>query len=115
MPKMEQGSVGKGHQKEEGQMRQGSKVVCIDDGFSPEIASFYDHLPIKDRIYLVRDMGIGVGINGEAGEIVVYLDGLNNPVSTTPPHPERGFNAERFREIEPPAKVEAEELAEATA
>ena len=96
-------------------MRQGSKVVCIDDGFSPEIASFYNHLPIKDRIYVVRDIGIGVGINGEPGEIVVYLDGLTNPSSTTPPHPERGFNAERFREIEPPAEVEAEELAEAYA
>ena len=112
---MEQGCVGKGHQKEEGQMRQGSKVVCVDDGFPPEIAPFYNHLPIRDRVYVVRDMGIGVGINGEQGEIVVYLEGLNNPASTTPPNPERGYNAERFREIEPPAEIEAEELAEASA
>ena len=99
-------------------MTSGSKVVCVDDRFHPDILSFYNALPIKDRIYVVRDIGIGIGINGEAGEIVeivVYLDGLNNPVSTTPPHPERGFNAERFREIEPPAEIEAEELAEATA
>jgi len=93
----------------------GSKVVCVDDRFPPDIIGYYNALPIKDRHYTIRGIGIGVGINGEAGEIVVYLDGLNNPVSTTPPHPERGFNAERFREIEPPAEVEAEELAEATA
>ena len=96
-------------------MRAGSKVVCVDDGFSPEIASFYDHLPIKDRIYVIRDIGIGIGINGEAGEIVVYLYGLTNPASTTPPHPERGFNAERFREIETTRRSLGRQLAEASA
>ena len=96
-------------------MRQGSKVVCIDDRFSTDILPFYTNLPIKDRTYMVRDLGIGVGLNGEAGEVVVYLDGLPNPCSKTPPFPERGFNAERFRELEPPAEIEAEELVEATA
>jgi hypothetical protein len=112
---MEQGRLDKGHQIEEGQMRQGSKVVCINDQFPTDILPFYTNLPIKDRTYIVRDLGVGVALNGEAGEVVVYLESLPNPCSTTAPFPERGFNAERFRELEPPAEIEAEELAEATA
>ena len=112
---MEQGRLDKGHQIEEGQMRQGSKVICINDQFPTDILPFYTNLPIKDRTYIVRDLGIGVALNGEPGEVVVYLESLPNPCSTTPPFPERGFNAERFRELEPPAEIEAEELAEATA
>ena len=113
---MEQGSVGKRHKKaREKTVTTGSKVVCVDDRFPPDIISFYNALPIKDRQYTIRGIGIGISTNGEAGEVVVYLDGLNNPCSTTPPHPERGFAQHRFREIEPPAEIEAEELAEATA
>ena len=113
---MEQGSVGKGHKKaREKTVRTGSKVICVDDRFPTEIILFYNHLPIKDRVYVVRGMGVGVGLNGQEGEVVVYLEGLQNPCSTTPPHPERGFHADRFREIEPPAEVENEELVEATA
>ena len=93
-------------------MQVGSKVVCLDDKFQSEILLFYTNLPIKDRVYTIRDMSVGVGLNGEAGEISVTLQEFSNPSSNTPPFPERGFNAERFREIEPPAEVEAEELAE---
>ena len=116
MPKMELGSVEKRHKKGgEKTVRAGSKVICVDDRFPTEIILFYNHLPIKDKVYVVRGMGVGVGLNGQEGEVVVYLEGLKNPCSTTPPHPERGFHADRFREIEPPAEVEAEELAEAHA
>lgn len=115
MPQMELNSMGKRYQKEEIQMRQGSKVVCINDQFPTEILPFYTNLPIKDRTYIVRDLGIGVALNGEAGEVVVYLEAMPNPCSTTAPFPERGFNAERFRELEPPAEVEIEETVEASA
>ena len=96
-------------------MRSGSKVVCLDDRFPAEILVYYNSLPIKDRVYVVRDMGIGIGLDGQPGEVVVYLEGLENPGSSVPPHAERGFAQHRFREIEPPAEVEAEELAEAYA
>ena len=98
-------------------MRAGSKVVCVDDRFPPEILIYYNALPLKDRVYKVRGMGVGIALNGEPGEIVVYLEGLENPKSTTPPHPERGFAEWRFREIEPPAEEheQADELVEATA
>ncbi len=113
---MEQGSVGKRHQKaRQKTVTTGSKVVCVDDRFPPDIIAYYNALPIKDRQYTIRGIGIGISTNGEAGEVVVYLEGLENPCSTTPPHPERGFAQHRFREIEPPAEVEAEELAEAYA
>jgi hypothetical protein len=113
---MEQRGLGKRHKKaREKTVTTGSKVVCVDDRFPPDILAFYNALPTKDRQYTIRGIGIGVALNGEVGEVVVYLEGINNPLSTTPPHPERGFAQHRFREIEPPAEVEAEELAEAYA
>jgi len=85
-------------------MRIGSKVVCVDDRFPTEILLFYNSLPIKDKVYLVRGMGVGISLDNQPGEVVVYLEGLNNPCSTKPPHPERGFAQHRFRELEPPAE-----------
>ena len=99
------------------EMREGSKVVCIDDRFPTELLLYYNALPLKDRTYTVRGMGIGVDHKGEPGEVVVYLQELKNPCSAKPPHPERGFAQWRFREIEPPAEAseEAQELLEASA
>jgi hypothetical protein len=96
-------------------VRVGSKVVCVDDRFPAEALKLFKALPIQDRIYQIRSMEVGVNWRGEAGEVAVLLEGLINPCSTTPPHRERGFNQERFQEIEPPAEIEAEELAEAFA
>lgn len=90
-------------------MRRGSKVICVDDAFPKEAVSFYTHLPVKDHVYTIRDVGIGVNWKGEPGEVVVYLEGMYNPNSSKPPHPERGFNQERFREIQPPAWDEVEQ------
>ena len=83
-------------------------MVCVDDRFPPDILAFYNALPTKDRHYTIRGIGIGVALNGEVGEVVVYLEGINNPLSTTPPYPERGFAQHRFREIEPAPAEEAE-------
>lgn len=85
-------------------MRIGSKVICVDDRFPTEILLFYNSLPIKDKVYLVRGMGVGISLDNQPGEVVVYLEGLNNPCSAKPPHPERGFAQHRFRELEPPAE-----------
>jgi hypothetical protein len=89
-------------------MRSGSKVICLDDRFPTDILVYYNSLPIKDRVYIVRDMGIGIGLDGQPGEVVVYLQGLENPGSSVPPHAERGFAQHRFAELEPPAE-EAQE------
>jgi len=89
----------------------------VDDRFPTELLIYYNALPIKERTYTVRGLGIGVDFKGEPGEVVVYLKELLNPCSTKPPHPERGFAQWRFREIEPPKEAHetADELAEATA
>jgi len=92
-------------------MREGSKVVCVDDSFETGIINLYKMLPMKDKIYTVRGMSVGVSTTSEAGEIAVYLVGLENPCSNVPPFPERGFRIERFREIEEPI-AEAVEYAE---
>ena len=106
---MEQRGLGKRHKKgREKTVTTGSKVVCVDDRFPPDLLAFYNALPIKDRHYTIRGIGIGVGLNGEAGEVVVYLEGLENPCSAVPPYPERGFAQHRFREIEPAPAEEAE-------
>ena len=78
----------------------GQKVVCVDDKFAPGIARFYTALPKKDVVYVIRNVCVGVNLQGEPGEVCLYLIGLNNPRSTVPPFPERGFNSERFRPLE---------------
>jgi len=108
MPEVERGRM---EQRAKKAMQVGSKVVCVDDQFPKELAQFYWRFPIEGPIYVIRDMGVGVSINGEPGEVYVLLEGIENPRSTQVPYPERGFNAERFREIEPPA----EDMAEAEA
>jgi len=85
-------------------VRQGSKVICVDDRFPTDLLLHYNSLPIKDKVYVVRGMGVGISLDGQPGEVVVYLEGLQNPCSSVPPHPERGFAQHRFRELEPPAE-----------
>ena len=90
-------------------MVSGTKVICVDDRFPIEILIYYTNLPIKDRVYTIRDVEVGVGLDGEAGEIAVTLVEIANPNSKMPPHRERGFKIERFRELEPEVEV-AEEV-----
>lgn len=77
----------------------GQKVVCIDDKFPEGISKLYDALPIAGVTYLVRDVSLGVNLKNEPGEVAITLEGLINPCSKTAPHPERAFNAERFRPL----------------
>lgn len=88
----------------------GQKVVCVDDNFPPEIAKFYDHLPVKDTVYVIRDVTLGVNVRGEPGEVCLTLIGLVNPCSNKPPYPERGFSAERFRPLKDERIEEKEEI-----
>lgn len=80
----------------------GQKVVCIDDTFSPQIASLYDALPVKDSVYVVRGSTVGVHHDGKGardeGVITVYLIGIVNPRAAS--GAERGFLSDRFRPLE---------------
>ena len=81
-------------------MTVGSKVVCIDDKFPLEIQKFYTALPKEGVVYVIREMCVGISLQGEEGEVCVLLVGLHNPRSSKHPFPERGFKAERFRPLE---------------
>jgi hypothetical protein len=52
-------------------MREGSKVVCVDDSFETGIINLYKMLPMKDKIYTVRGMSVGVSTTSEAGSAIV--------------------------------------------
>lgn len=81
-------------------MTVGSKVVCIDDKFPLGIEKFYTALPKAGVVYVIREMMVGISLQGEEGEVCVLLVGLNNPRSSKAPFPERGFKAERFRPLD---------------
>ena len=81
-------------------MTVGSKVVCIDDKFPLGIEKFYVALPKAGVVYVIREMTVGISLQGEEGEVCVLLVGLNNPRSSKAPFPERGFKAERFRPLD---------------
>jgi hypothetical protein len=70
------------------------KVVCIDDSFPLGIGKLYNQLPVKDQIYVIRDVVPGQSLTGSPGEVAVYLIGVVNPTNKL--GIERGFNAERF-------------------
>jgi hypothetical protein len=70
------------------------KVVCVDDSFPLGIEKLYNQLPVKDQIYVIRDIVPGQSLMGTPGEVAVYLIGVVNPVNKL--GIERGFNAERF-------------------
>jgi hypothetical protein len=78
----------------------GQKVVCIDDKFPAVVRELYTALPVEGAVYVIRAVKFGVNWQAEPGEVCLYLIGLNNPTSSTPPHPERGFNSERFRPLD---------------
>src|SRR5277367_5453283 len=77
----------------------GDKVVCVDDKFPPDISTLYTALPMKDSIYVVRDIRLGINLTLE-GDMSVLLIGLVNPKADSKANLERGFRADRFRPLE---------------
>ncbi len=53
------------------------KVVCINDKFPPDIRDYMSALPVKGRIYTVRDVVGGINWNGSQ-TIAVLLNELHN-------------------------------------
>ena len=92
-------------------MTVGQKVVCIDDSAPAYLRAHYSSWIRKGTVYVVRGIFLGVDYqSANPGEVGVYLLGIHNPLSSMPPYPERGFNAQRFRPIEElPARVKKEE------
>lgn len=90
-------------------MMTGQKVVCVDDKFPEGIERLYDALPKAGVTYIVRDVTLGINWKSEHGEVAITLVGLVNPKSDKHPHPERAFNAERFRPLKDDRVEEIEE------
>ena len=76
----------------------GMQCVCIDDKFPIEISKYYVALPKEGSVYTVRNLVVGINLQGEEGEIAVYLKELINPKSNK--GPERGFKESRFRPLQ---------------
>lgn len=97
-------------------MKIGSKVVCINDTFEAWVHALYEQLPIKDEVYTVRAVSLGreklaefdkkgqIIINGVGdkygGTVRILLEEIKNGEDPMCKGQEKGFSAERFREIE---------------
>ena len=85
-------------------MVKGQKVVCINDSFSQFVQALYRELPVKGRVYTIRDVFVGREkiVKGNNGATVgLLLDELKNPED--PFHAgnqELGFSSERFAPLE---------------
>lgn len=91
----------------------GQKVVCINDQAPYYLRNYYTTWVKKGITYVIRGVTLGVNFKGESGEVGLYLQGIHNPLSSMPPHPERAYNAERFRAIEDHTLALTEELEKA--
>jgi len=88
----------------------GQRVVCVDDKFHASIAKMFAQLPIKDRVYTVRDVYLGQEAPGSDGATCgILLMELLNPVDKR--KRELGFNSERFAPLDN-ANEEEEETTE---
>lgn len=82
-------------------MNAGDKVICVDDQFAPGIAALYTALPAKGRVYVIRDVRIGIRVHPKTeGDVSVLLVGLVNPKADSRAALERGFSESRFETIE---------------
>ena len=72
-----------------------SKVVCVDDRFPPGIRDIFRALPVKGRIYTVRDIVPAQGFNLHKTCAVLLAELVNHPNRHGI---EPGFLCNRFRE-----------------
>ncbi len=83
-------------------INKGQKVICVDDDFRTDndakldaIIKLFEHLPLKGKIYTVRDIYISPkGISITLNEII-------NPILTTEPFKgaEPNFRISRFKPL----------------
>ena len=75
----------------------GTKVVCVDDSFPAGINDVYNALPVKDRVYIIRDVvpGWDFKLKEQMAIYLVELVNLPNEHGIEP-----GFKIDRFREVD---------------
>lgn len=74
----------------------GDKVVCVDDVFDVETASYFSPLPKRGLVYCVREIGIDIVL----GTPCVWVCGIVGRWYYIGER-ERPLRATRFRKIEP--------------
>jgi hypothetical protein len=92
-------------------MQQGSIIKCINDNFEEKNSLYGEVLPVRNEIYVVRD----ILLKGEC----LHLEEIINPPGYYF-HPEVGavvlaecgFNVIRFVELLPPMEISIESLIE---
>ena len=82
----------------------GQKLVCVDDKWPESVKQLYLQLPLRDNVYVVRAVRVGV----RADELImdmrrvleqsILLVGLYNPTNKL--GVEAGFAASRFRALD---------------
>lgn len=82
-------------------MDKGDRVVCINDDFQPWARDTYDQLPVKDRVYTIREVNIGrKNLSSPSdSEIVIklLLEELQNAIDFSHAGGEElGFDSTRF-------------------
>lgn len=96
-------------------MKVGSKVVCVNDTFERWVLFLYENLPVKGEIYTVRQVSLGreklaeikdgkIVVNGVSDKhgatVRILLEELRNGEDPLCKGQEKGFSAERFRELD---------------
>ena len=82
----------------------GQKIVLVDDKWSESVKQLYLQLPVRDSVYVVRAVRVGV----RADELImdmrrvleqsILLTGIYNPTNNL--GVEAGFAASRFRALD---------------
>ena len=94
----------------------GQKVVLVDDAWPETVKQLYVSLPVRDIVYVVRAVRVGVKVDElimdmrRVLEPSILLMGVVNPANKL--GVEAGFAARRFRSLEE-LKLEQVETAEA--
>lgn len=92
-------------------MKPGSLVVCVDDVFTPDCKTKFDVLPVRGKLYVVREIipnkferngPDGVALEEVRGILWTYYS-YNGVRITEEVH----FKMKRFVEVLPPMDVEA--------
>ncbi len=75
----------------------GTRVVCVDDNFDETVKKDVPDRPVKDKVYIVRDVVPGQTSSLQR-TLAILLKELHNPPNR---HGiEHGFNPNRFRELD---------------
>ena len=72
----------------------GDNVVCVDDSFDAETASYFSPLPVRGHVYCVRAVSSDV----DNGKAVIWVFGIAGREYIG--GRERPLRAERFRKVE---------------